>query len=517
MNNIILDNSLFSGSDPKTQIYGKSFNQTSGALIPVDVDKAAKTWNDLDLSALGVYLGKCVEQEINSSVVQLMREYCGIQMPRYYCKFDQTTRRNDAAVRTGENRYVFLNDRASNNSNDLKSIPLGDAYYALETLMEEDRRFFSGYPVLFNERFKHCWRSLNNFRNSIAHIGTVINRDIIVDFLSEFKKFMGVFLSQLAKIKDDLDDKWREQKPILNVTPDYGTTFTETYSKQTPTGKPKATSIEAQSLRGITQQYNEYAELFLQLDKKASSGANLTKEEIDATEREARRYNEKCGLLFREVFLPFKEKYDWFDLEFSENGKIGIKNVTGEIMVPAQFDEVDTLREYNYCDIHYCPPLSKLYCAAKNGKFALIVGDGSGRNITEFKYAGLRTTPYGFCLYYNDCDEVFGLLSNFGEELTPCVIDAYYFPTDGCVVFRRGEQYGMYHFEWHLYIPPEYDDIYAVGVGEEIQMTKDGVPGYYKMIFDENGKFSEGKFLSKKDYDERGRDVDILCCSDCSD
>ena len=32
--------------------------------------------------------------------------------------------------------------------------------------------------------------------------------------------------------------------------------------------------------------------------------------------------------------------YDWYDEEFEENGKVGLKNVKGEVLVPAIYDGI---------------------------------------------------------------------------------------------------------------------------------------------------------------------------------
>lgn len=106
---MVIEQKQTNGCDNASRIYGEMFNILQN--IMQDEDKL-KTLNPLDYSALGMYIGKFVEQEINSSVVQIMREFCGIEMPRYsryYCKrypgFDI-----DADVE-GKNKKVRLNEQ----------------------------------------------------------------------------------------------------------------------------------------------------------------------------------------------------------------------------------------------------------------------------------------------------------------------------------------------------------------------------------------------------------------------
>lgn len=85
------------GCDKMSRIYTDMYNMLQDVMN--DEDKLKKM-SPLDYSALGMYIGKFVEQEINSSVVQIMRAFCGIDMPEYYCKRDPYINWDDAIVRT---------------------------------------------------------------------------------------------------------------------------------------------------------------------------------------------------------------------------------------------------------------------------------------------------------------------------------------------------------------------------------------------------------------------------------
>ena len=131
-------------------------------------EEKLKDLSPLDYSALGMYIGKFVEQEINSSVVQIMRAFCGIDMPEYYCKrfpgFDV-----DADVE-GRNKKIRLNEQKPNGDRmSLRTIPLGDAFYALELLKKkDDKGFFNKYPWLSDRIFLEAWRNRDTGDSSIT-------------------------------------------------------------------------------------------------------------------------------------------------------------------------------------------------------------------------------------------------------------------------------------------------------------------------------------------------------------
>ena len=77
-----MKNRQTTGCDKLSRVYEDMFN----SLQEVMQDEGKlKNLSPLDYSALGMYIGKFVEQEINSSVVQIMRAFRGVPMPEFYC------------------------------------------------------------------------------------------------------------------------------------------------------------------------------------------------------------------------------------------------------------------------------------------------------------------------------------------------------------------------------------------------------------------------------------------------
>lgn len=74
----------------------------------------------------------------------------------------------------------------------------------------------------------------------------------------------------------------------------------------------------------------------------------------------------------------FENKYDLMTKVYEENGKFGVKDATGQVMVPAIYDSI----EYTHGDWYRSYPVP----ASLNGKMALVASDGNGTPCTEFEY-----------------------------------------------------------------------------------------------------------------------------------
>lgn len=88
--------------------------------------------------------------------------------------------------------------------------------------------------------------------------------------------------------------------------------------------------------------------------------------------------------------------YDWSNYEFEDpnTGKKGVMDITGRILVPARYDGFSYLGTYQLA--HDLPK-----GALKDGKYGFVAGDGSGEELTEFKYTFLQWDPETG--YYKAC------------------------------------------------------------------------------------------------------------------
>ena len=126
--------------------------------------------------------------------------------------------------------------------------------------------------------------------------------------------------------------------------------------------KPKATVKNLQFVKNLDK--------LIDIAEKAEE----TEETDETQEGKYRSYYDLVMIRTRYV-----DRYDWYDTTFEKDGKYGTKDVTGSILLPAQYDGIGELCHNIYCgDI---PRVAKL-----NGKAGLVRPDGSGIALTPFVY-----------------------------------------------------------------------------------------------------------------------------------
>ena len=105
------------------------------------------------------------------------------------------------------------------------------------------------------------------------------------------------------------------------------------------------------------------------------------------------------------------DSYDWNNYEFTDpaTGKKGVKDVTGQILVPANYDGFTFIGSYQLG--HDLPK-----AAIKDGKYGFVTGDGSGKELTPFRYNGLEWDPQTglFRATWGDNDENSGYVTPNG-------------------------------------------------------------------------------------------------------
>ena len=322
---MILERKKTNGCDRMSRVYEDMFNILQEMMT--DEDKL-KELSPLDYSALGMYIGKFVEQEINSSVVQIMRAFRGVEMPKYYCKkcpqyvYPVITDRQKIFL----NSQKDLEDRTS-----LKSLSLGDAYYALMWLKGEDRNcFFARYPWLNDQVFLDAWWELSKYRNKMAHIGEIIDAEILKRNYEVFQKFLN-FMPDIIKAKKELAPKGG-YKRLLKTEKSYG--YGKSYQSFSYVPKTRLDgydSSEPISHPGIERMPDNKAKVF----KK-------------------------------------------------RNGGRGLKDSNNNILVPPNYDD------FVFLPKHLDDYQRKSVIAIRNERFIVVALDGSGKELTTENYVEIR-------------------------------------------------------------------------------------------------------------------------------
>ena len=436
---------LTNGCDRLSRVYGNMFNALQELM---QNEEKLKKLSPIDYSAIGLYIGKFVEQEINSSVVQLMRKFCGVDMPDYYCK--RYPGYVDTHV-TYKNRIIRLNEQKDKlDSKSLKTIPLGDAYYALKQLKDEDTNDFfrKKYPWLNDEIFLEAWRNLFVFRNKMAHIGELIDADTLKKNYMFFQRFLN-YMPNILELK------------IKLAPEDYIETL-PTIQEKKEEEKPYFVTTDKKDLPYAPM---EIAQRFCELNKKRDN----TQEEID----EMNGYLEKYYILDAIIFN-------------GPDGKKGLKDYLGKILVPAKYDGFGFIP-----NVIFFPRKSVI--AIRDEKYYIVALDGSGEEFTKEPCDEIRLIMYEHpdspYIYRKRGLKAWGLMNLDGKEICDCNIDDYAGGTNS-VFFESGDKQGYWQF-FGIYLPPIYDNIELEDLDVPLIFTLDGVQGYVNY---------DGVFISLDDF-----------------
>ena len=152
------------------------------------------------------------------------------------------------------------------------------------------------------------------------------------------------------------------------------------------------------------------------------------------------------------------KQYDWFNYVFTDpaTGKKGLMAVSGEIIVPALYDEV--YEYHSYLNDPHAPVVATI-----NGKYGILRGDGRGRQLCEFKFDAIRSIPATslFLARWGDEKERFGLINVRGEVICPTILTGYANkPFIDVMTIQSGDKVGIIDTETNRCVLPEYDNLY---------------------------------------------------------
>ena len=450
---------LTNGCDKLSRVYEDMLNALQEVLK--DEDKL-KNLSPLDYSALGLYIGKFVEQEINSSVVQIMRSFRGVKMPKYYCK---RFPRYVSPVKT-DRQEIFLNSKKYvDDSTSLKTISLGDAYHALMVLKSEDNNgFFDQYSWLSNQTFLDAWRELSKFRNKMAHIGEIIDSDVLKENYEVFHTFLN-FMPDITKAKKNLAPKGYRQ-PLKRVN------TSSNRKNDLPIASIRCMGIrfEEESKIKVKSKYDDIKQIGL-----------IAEEERKAKELYLKRH-ERNGISISRI----KDKFlhNVVKVFKKRNGGKGLKSIAGSILVPPNYDE------FGFIPITTDDYQRKSVIAIRDDKYILVTLDGSGKELTTEKYDEIKladnklmNSPY---VYRKNGRTAWGCMDEWGKEMCDNIIDSYVCSEKG-LTYESNELRGYWHFAEPTspFLPPIFDDIEKMDSQEEpLLFILNGIEGHVKIVGD---------------------------------
>lgn len=460
-----IDGEKIKGCDKISEVYCSNFNmlrplymENGNVAILGHIRIDMKNMDAFDRAAMGLYIGKFVEQEINSSVVQLMRRVIGIEMPQYYCKRDPQCW--DDEVRIGK-RQIRLNKQEDPTKREsLATIPAGDAYYALK-YMKDNYFDFDMYTWLSDPNFLDAWRKLFGFRNKVAHVGHVISQEELEEAFGWFETFLK-YMPQISELKKEL-----APEGVFDACEEQSV-----YSYHT-----NGTSGEDEKPHALPLQYARVK--------------NLEERKWDLP-------NEKLQELAK-----LTASLNWHTVIFTENGLKGMRHVDGRILVPAMYDGYAFTYDCLLTDFRTIP-------AMKNGKMALIFCDGLGTQATDFEYDDIGYMPWTSSVFFyrKGGSLAYGILREDGREICPCIIDSHYEPCQGGLIFKSGDYYGIYDMDERV-VMPMFDNIEIYDPFEPMVFTLNGIKGY----MDNDLKFiPKSEIEAIEDEDERyDRMLEMVC------
>lgn len=203
------------------------------------------------------------------------------------------------------------------------------------------------------------------------------------------------------------------------------------------------------------------------------------------------KYDEANEL--QEEFYQIENIYDLFDRPFEENGRIGLKEITGKILVPPLYQGFPEL--YSYTIKRGDPVVA----SNETGKCALVSTDGQGTPLTEFQYDNIECkhfTAFYTCYKKIEGKVKIGILCNSGRELVPCEMDNIFEVYNDIIEIEKDDKHGLLTI-WGLYVPPIYDEIEEEESGL-VRLRNGEQWGYIS---------DDGTFITK-DFD----DIDLSIC-----
>lgn len=166
------------------------------------------------------------------------------------------------------------------------------------------------------------------------------------------------------------------------------------------------------------------------------------------------------------------DSYDWSDQEFTENGKYGLMDCFGEVLIPALYDET-------WFRTNYFVSREKPVACRRENKWGMVMPDGIGTIAAAFLYDNIFLEEYysmwSFIIVV--VEGKYGFIDIKGNPLTPVDIDEIFQPANDMGKVRKAEKYGFIYYNGD-YIEPAYEEIAFSDADRLYHVKHDGRWGY---------------------------------------
>lgn len=170
----------------------------------------------------------------------------------------------------------------------------------------------------------------------------------------------------------------------------------------------------------------------------------------------------------------------WEDEKFCENGKYGVKDCRGRIIVPPEYE--DCLGELSLVDQN--SQYEMIIALKQDGKWGFVKRNPYLEQVVQFQYDLVENTMYG--VYLTQIGDHYGIVGKLGTEILPTIMEEIYKPSmfEGDIIYKQDGKYG---FRMHNGCrSTELFDEVDLEKGEYIAVCRNGEWGY----IDENAQFT---------------------------
>lgn len=145
------------------------------------------------------------------------------------------------------------------------------------------------------------------------------------------------------------------------------------------------------------------------------------------------------------------EEYDFFDQEFTENGLTGLKDITGQVRIPALYKAIGARYRYDHWRELPVPVINA------DDKYALALADGTGKPLCDFIYDYIAFFPWTD-LFTATVGDKGTILRPDGTPHIPILIDKVYEPFNHIITIMNEGKYGLCTTSGD-YVAPIYDEM----------------------------------------------------------